>query len=72
MFTAEKESGPIPIEGIPDVITGPYGHLYRMVMRGAYSAVYENVDSGMQVTIKESQIGMSGSSATTAEGYFHW
>lgn len=39
-------------------------------MRGAYSAEYENVDSGVRVTIKESQIGAMG--ATTEEGYFYW
>lgn len=68
--SSSDESGPIPIEFMPGEITGPYGHKYRLVMRGAYSAEYENVDSGVRVTIKESQIGAMG--ATTEEGYFYW
>lgn len=68
--SSSDESGPIPIEFMPGEITGPYGHKYRLVMRGAYSAEYENVDSGVRVTINESQIGAMG--ATTEEGYFYW
>lgn len=68
--STEGESGPIPIEYVPDVINGPYGHKYQLISRGLRSAEYRNVDTGEIVNINESHVGALG--ATTEAGYFWW
>lgn len=56
---------------MPDTIIGPYNRTYHRTNISAYSAEYTN-DLFETVVIENRHISMTGFSAKTKDGYFHW
>lgn len=56
---------------MPETITGPYNHTYRRTSISAYSAEYTN-EFYQTVVIENRDIGLTGFSAKTKDGYFYW
>ena len=56
---------------LPQVITGPYQLTYKRVKTDAFSAEYQG-EHGDFIVIRNEEIGATGRSAKTAEGYFYW
>ncbi len=56
---------------LPEVITGPYGVIYRRTSMSANSADYWS-DQGDSTTIHLSDLILDGRQAKNSDGYFHW
>lgn len=63
---------PHSVISMPSVITGPYNHSYKLIVKHSFSAEYQSEHDSSIVTIHDSDINASGQSANIAEGYFYW
>lgn len=63
---------PHSIHTMPSVITGPYGHTYRQISVGAFSAEYLCDHDRSTVTIHDSDLNAAGNGAMVDGGYYHW
>ena len=63
---------PNSVHSMPSVITGPYGHKYKLGSVNAFSAEYISEHDSTIVTIRNSDLNAAANGAKTTEGYFHW
>ena len=68
----EDMDAPHSVHTMPSVITGPYGHTYKLYAIHSFSAEYISTHDTSIVTIRNSDLNAAANGANTSEGYFYW